>query len=246
LISRENVAWSRPLKGAGGEHESDLGLILYGQLHRDPTAKQKRDAEQLLKLSEDYDPKLHAELGNTYEYNYKYYPGDRRFYEVFTGSRNTLIGIRSEPKRDIRAEWDTAIRITFGHLRNGDIPENGFYVLHRMSEQAATRVYRVLPTPPLNPDVWDGDDGPLFSTEDGLESRAPVCKSEIHVEIRRTAVEVRSKRVNEMTIRRNLAKLALHCSRQDIAHLRFYWSGDFAGGHLAWELGDTSEPSVLA
>jgi hypothetical protein len=248
LIPQENVEWIRPLKGAGGLTVSDLGLTLHGQLRRDPTIKEERNAEQLLKDAEDYDSQLHAELGPSYQYNYRYYPGDREFCEIFATSRNTLMSnskSESEPKRDIRADWNTAIRVTFGHLKDGDVPPSGFYVIHRMSEQATTRVYLFLPDLSLEPDAWDEEEEPLYWTEEGgLESPVPLGKSEILAAVREAAAKVRSKQVNEMTIRRNLGKLALYGSRQDITHIRFYWRGSSLGGRLAWELGDTNDLSV--
>ena len=253
LIPQEEVAWSRALKAAGGTNESDLGLTLYGLLHTDLTPEEERNAEQLLKDVEDYDSKLHAELGPSYQYNYRYNPGDTEFREIFTSARNTLIGEskKSERKRDIRAEWDTAIRVTFGHLRNGDIPESGFYILHRLSGQATTRLYLFLPEPSLKPDAWDQEEGPLYWTEEGgLESSVSVGKSEILATVREAAAKVRSKQVNEMTIRRNLGKRALYGTRQDVAYIRFHWEGPLVGGRLAWELlsdtSDTSDVSVSA
>jgi len=170
-----------------------------------------------------------------------------------TSARNTLIGEskKSERKRDIRAEWDTAIRVTFGHLRNGDIPESGFYILHRLSGQATTRLYLFLPEPSLKPDAWDQEEGPLYWTEEGgLESSVSVGKSEILATVREAAAKVRSKQVNEMTIRRNLGKRALYGTRQDVAYIRFHWEGPLVGGRLAWELlsdtSDTSDVSVSA
>jgi hypothetical protein len=205
------------------------------------------DAEEALRSSADYDPKLHRELGHLYRYWYKYYPADRNMSEVFSETRNSMS--QSKPRdiqAEIRAEWDTAIRVTFGvtPLRDArQTPPSGFYVIHKMSEQATTRVYLVVPNPPP-PDAWDDEEGPMWVSEDGELGGPPlVGKSDLQANIRRAAVAVRSKHVKEMTIRRHLGKRVFPSDGGcQMTHIRFYQEH----GKLAWDLGYTSGVSASA
>jgi hypothetical protein len=205
------------------------------------------DAEEALKAAADYDPKLHRELRHLYQYWYKYYPADRNMSETFSETRNTIPQPKSrDVHAEVRAEWDTAIRVTFGVTPLRDAPQtppSGFYVIHKMSEQATTRVYLVLPNPPP-PDAWDDEEGPMWVSEDGELGGPPlVGKPDIEANIRSTAAAVRSKHVNEMTIRRHLGKRVFPSDGgPKMTHIRFYQER----GKLMWDLGYTSDVSVSA
>jgi hypothetical protein len=228
VIPEEKVTNVRWLKGIVGKSEQKLKLYEFSW---EPTKQELRDAEGALRAAADYDPKLHAELEHLYQYKFKYIRPDRSMSEIFTETRKT----QTQPKRkdtkdiytEIRNQWDTTIQVTFGHVQ--DTPPSGFYVMHKMSEQATTRVYLVIPTPPLKPDAWDEEDGPLYLNKDTGELGDPplVERSDIQANIRSTAATVRSKHVNEMTVRRNLGKLAFG---GQMAHIRFYR----VNGRLAW------------
>jgi hypothetical protein len=213
----------------------------------EPTRQLLNDAEEALRSNADYNPKLHRGLGHLYRYWYKYYPADRNMSEVFSETRNTMS--QSKPRdihAEIRAEWDTAIRVTFGVTPLGDIrdiPGSGFYAIHKMSEQATTRVYLVLPNPPP-PDAWDDEEGPMWVSEDGELGGPPlVGKPDILANIRSAAAAVRSKHVNEMTIRRYLGKRVFPSDGgPKMTHIRFYQER----GKLMWDLGYTSNVSVSA
>src|SRR6266403_935837 len=74
--------------------------------------------------------------------DYRYYPGEMRLgEEVFHTVKNTTKTKKNlDPLKRVVVGWDNAIQNTFGHLVE-DTPPDGFYVLYKMSDLAATRVY---------------------------------------------------------------------------------------------------------
>jgi hypothetical protein len=93
-----------------------------------------------------------------------------------------------------------------------------------MSEQATTRVYLVLPNPPP-PDAWDDEEGPMYLNKDTGELGDPplIGKPDIQAQIRQVTAAVRSKHVNEMTVRRRLGERVFVSDYiWHMTHIRFY------------------------
>ena len=232
-INSVDVGWARPLEGIGGG-PSEQGLKLCEPLRR-PTEQELRDAEKALRQSQDYDPKLHAQLNHFYEYGYRYYPGHLRLKETFSIMRETTLSdakpIVAEPT------WDDALHNTFGHLKHPDVPAAGFYVKYKPSKQAATRVYFIVAPEPLEDPVFDDVDGPLVWTGESFESPGGFGLEGMLAGIRDTAGRMRG-RLKPETIQRNLRR---RFTQPTATWVEFYWDG----GMLRWNIGDTPAKTVI-
>jgi len=224
----------------GEEAYSDQGLseremnrkIFLGVLEPS-TAAELQYAENLLRGNADRDLRLHEQLRHFYEYGYRYYRADWPMGDtVFESVKNTTSN--KADQIEIIPTWDDAIRNTFGHLVE-DTPPDGFYVMYKMSDLAATRVYPIL----LNRQtdfVLDEHEEPVYLIRDSsaevvdfdLEAPAPLGIRDIHGQIRTVVGGMRTKSKTAATISadlRNIVRVG------EIKHIRFTWD-DIRG--LTW------------
>ncbi len=226
----------QPLRqsAVGVDSSSDQGLVeskrrtlMLGTLEQITTAKQKQ-CEAILRSATDYDPRQHKRLGHFYEYDYRYYPGEMRLgEEVFHTVKNTTKTKKNlDPLKRVVVGWDNAIQNTFGHLVE-DTPPDGFYVLYKMSDLAATRVYPILHNRQTD-FVLDEHEEPVYLIRGSsaevvdfdLEAPAPFGITDIHGQIRTVVGEMRTKSKTAATIRGDLRNSV----REDnVKHIRFAW-----------------------
>lgn len=207
-----------------GLTESERWTRMLGTLEQITTAEQKQ-CEAILRSAADYDPRQHQTLGHFYEYAFKYYReialGDGVFHTV----KNTT-KTKKNPLKRIVVGWDDAIRNTFGHLVE-DTPPDGFYVMYKMSDLAATRVYPIL----LNRQtdfVLDEHEEPVYPIRNSsaevidfdLEAPAPSGIRDIHGQIRTVVGGMRTKSKTTATISADLRNIV---RGGEIRHIRFTW-----------------------